>query len=188
MIKKILPALITILLVSCQSQSAPEPTLHPIPSVEAPTQKPTDIPIPTATLAPTEAPLPTLTLAPTETALPEPTATIADPNIFGVVNAEDAPVGFMLEPIAKVIFEAEMQKRMDAGEIGTFQVEGLSIVPRGDGTFFAEIFYALQADVSFWPEDFGTSGDDGWVRGKCTRFDFEITEDAYFLKKKAVCN
>ena len=100
----------------------------------------------------------------------------------------DAPVGFMLEPIAKVIFETEMQKFVDAGEIGGFQVEGLSIVPRGDGTFFAEIFYALQADASFWPEDFGTPADDGWVRGKCTRLDFEMAEDGYYLKNKAICN
>jgi len=187
MLKKIPVVLITLFLVACQSQSAPTPTLPPS-LAEALTEKPTGTPLPTATLVPTEAPLPTPTLLPTETALPDPTATIADLNIFGVINAEDAPAGFMLEPIAKVIFEAEMQKRMDTGEIGAFQVEGLSIVPRGDGTFFAEIFYALQADASFWPEDFGSPGDDGWVRGKCTRFDFEITEDAYFLKKKAVCN
>ncbi len=172
MLKKIFLVLIALFLAACQSsESAPAPTLHPAPTeiIEAPTAMP----------------LPTATLAPIETALPEPTS---DPSIFGSVSAADAPVGFMLEPIAKVIFEAEMQKRVDAGEIGGFQVEGLSIVPRGDGTFFAEIFYALQANASFWPEDFGTPGDDGWVRGKCARFDFEMGEDAYFLKNKVVCN
>lgn len=181
MLKKIPVVLIALFLVACQAQNAPAPTLPPV-------EKPTDTPLPTATLVSTEAPLPTPTLVPTETAFPDPTATIADQNVFGVVNAEDAPVGFMLEPVAKVIFEAEMQKRVAAGEIDAFQVEGLSIVPRGDGTFFAEIFYALQADAAFWPEDFGTLADDGWVRDKCTRFDFEITEDAYFLKKKTVCS
>jgi hypothetical protein len=161
---------ISLLLASCQSQS-----------VDAPAATPIESPLPTATLAPTETSLPD----PTETPLP---LTEMDPSLFGSVSTADAPAGFMLEPIAQIIFEAEMQKRVDAGEITAFQVESMSIVPRGDGTFFAEIFYALQADASFWAEDFGTPGDEGWVRGKCTRFDFEITEDAYFLKNKAVCS
>ena len=174
--KKILLTLtLALLLTGCGSAPAPETA----PTIEAP--------LPTITLAPTETslPEPTATLAPTETAIPEPTS---DPNVFGFVSTADAPVGFMLEPIAQVIFETELQKRIDAGEIGGFQVEGLSIVPRGDGTFFAEIFYALQADASFWPEDFGTPDGSGWVRGKCTRFDFEMAEDGYYLKNKAVCN
>ncbi len=161
---------ISLLLASCQSQSVDAPAATPI-----------------------ESPLPTATLAPTETSLPDPTETPLlpaeiDPSLFGSVSSADAPAGFMLEPVAQFIFEAELQKRVDTGEIGGFQVEGLSIVPRGDGTFFAEIFYALQADASFWPEDFGTPGDEGWVRGKCTRFDFEMAEEGYYLKNKAICN
>ncbi|MBT3337983.1 MAG: hypothetical protein HN855_01905 [Anaerolineae bacterium] len=164
----VLIPIIFLLLASCQSQS-----------VDAPVAAPTEAPLPTATLAPTS--------LPESTETPLPVAEI-DPSLFGSVNTADAPVGFMLEPVAQFIFEAELQKRVDAGEIGAFQVEGLSIVPRGDGTFYAEIFYALQADAAFWPEDFGTPGDDGWVRGKCTRFDFESTEEAFFLKNKKVCS
>ncbi len=176
--KPFLALILALLLIGCGVQ----PAAAPAPPVEEfPANPPTESTLPTATLAPTDEPLP----EPTKTAIPEP---VADPSIFGFVSTVDAPAGFMLEPVAQIIFEAELQKRVDAGEIGGFQVEGLSIVPRGDGTFFAEIFYALQADASFWSEDFGTLGDEGWVRGKCTRFDFEITEAAYFLKNKAICN
>jgi len=165
---------LTIFLMGCASQPAPAATVSPAP-------------VATEGLAATETslPEPTATLAPTETAIPEPTS---DPNIFGFVSSADAPQGFMLEPIAQVIFEAALQKRVDAGEISGFQVEGLSIVPRGDGTFFAEIFYAVQSDAAFWPEDFGTPGDDGWVRDKCTIFDFEMGTDVYSLKNKKVCS
>ena len=97
-------------------------------------------------------------------------------------------MGFSLDPIAQLIFETELQKMVANGQIEGFQVERLGIYPRGDGTFYAEIFYALQADTAFWAEDFGTLGEDGWVRGKCTRFDFEIGEAVYFLKNKAICN
>ena len=189
--KNILLLLFVLLLAGCGSQPAAAPTEAPLPAAEEaviiPTERPTDAPLQTATTAPTETalPEPTATLVPSETALPEPTD---DPMTFGFVSSADAPVGFMLEPVAQVIFEDELQKRLDAGEFSGFQVEGLSIVPRGDGTFFAEIFYALQADAAFWPEDFGSPAEDGWVRGKCTRFDFEITADAYFLKNKAICN
>jgi hypothetical protein len=158
-----------LLLMGCSA--APEPA-----TVE-------ELPAATPTLTPL--PEPTATLASTETAIPEPTT---DPSIFGFVSSADAPIGFMLEPIVQVIFEAEMQKRVDSGEIDGFQVEGLSIIPREDGTFFAEIFYAVQADASFWPKDFGTPGDDGWVRTKCTRLDFEMPGDGYYLKNKAICN
>lgn len=185
MLKKIFIMLSLILLLS-GCGSSPAPAKAPAPT-NTPVEHATDVPLPSVTTAPTETsqPAPTATLVPTETPLPEPTD---DPSVFGFVSNADAPQGFTLEPIAQVIFEAAMQKRVDAGEISGFQTEGLSIVPRSDGTFFAEIFYAVQADASFWTEDFGTPADDGWVRGKCTRFDFEITEAAYFLKNKAICN
>lgn len=175
MLKNILiPLFLALLLVGCGAQPAAEL-------------------VPPASALPTN--LPTETPRPTETALPDPTATLIATetpsiaaNVFGTISAADAPAGFMLEPIAQAIFEAKMQKRVETGEIGGVSVEALSIVPRGDGTFFAEIFYTVQADASFWAEDFGTPADDGWVRGKCTRFDFEMGEDAYALKNKAVCN
>ncbi len=187
--KTLLFILVVILFISaCQAQSAPAPTSIPAPAAsptQIPTEVPTEIPLPTETLVPTETSLPEPTALPTETLLP---TVAADPNLFGSVKIEDAPMGFSLDPIAQHIFEAELQKLVNAGQIEDFQVERFGIYPRADGTFFAEIFYDLQADAPFWPEDFGTPGDDGWVRGKCTRFDFEITEAAYFLKNKAVCN
>ena len=174
--------LLSLVLLLSGCGGSPAPAEAPAPT-NMPVERPTDAPLPTATE--TSQPAPTATLAPTETPLPEPTG---DPSIFGFVSSADAPQGFMLEPIAQVIFEAELQKRVDAGEIGGFQIEGLSIVPRGDGTFFAEIYYAVQADASFWSQDFGTPADDGWVRGKCTRLDFDMAEDGYYLKNKAICN
>ncbi len=182
MLKKIsLILMLAFLLAGCGAKASPAPEAMPESAANVPVQQPTTTSAPTETAQPE----PTATLAPTETAIPEPTR---DPNLFGFVSMADAPMGFMLEPIAQVIFEDEMQRRVDAGEFDGFQTEGLSIVPRGDGTFFAEIFYALQADASVWTEDFGTPADDGWVRGKCTRFDFEMVEEGYYLKNKAVCN
>ncbi|MCP4141947.1 MAG: hypothetical protein GY755_17005 [Chloroflexi bacterium] len=192
--KKTLPFLLAIILfiTACQAQSAPAPTSIPAPAAtptkippETPTEIPTEVPLPTATLAPTETPLPEPTALPTETLLP---TIAAAPDLFGAVKMEDAPMGFSLDPIAEHIFEAELQKLVDSGQIKGFQIERFGIYPRGDGTFFAEIYYALQADASFWPEDFGTLGDDGWTRGKCTLFDFLTTEEAFQLKNKKVCS
>ena len=185
--------LVIILFINaCQAQNAPASTSPPAPAAsptkippEIPTETPTEIPLPTATLAPTERSLPDPTALPTETLAP---VIGADPDLFGFVKIDDAPMGFSLDPIAEHIFATELEKKVDAGQIAAFQVERFGIYPRSDGTFFAEIFYAIQADPSFRPEDFGTPGDDGWVRGKCTRFDFETGEEAYFLKNKAVCN
>ena len=94
----------------------------------------------------------------------------------------------MLEPVVAQIFEAEMGKRVETGEIEAFQVESLGVYPKGDGTLYAEVFYRVQGRESFWPEDGGTLGEDGWVTGKCSRFDFVITPDAYQLKNKRLCS
>ncbi len=179
--KTLLFLLVIILFVTaCQAESAPAP-----PVEEFPVNPPTEIPLPIATLAPTETPLPEPTSLPTETLVP---VVSADLDLFGSLKIEDAPMGFSLDPIAEHIFTAELQKMVDTGQISAFRVESFGIYPRGDGTFFAEIFYSLQADASFWPEDFGTLDDEGWVRSKCTRFDFVTTEEAFLLKNKAICN
>ena len=196
--KKTFPFLLVIILfiTACQAQSAPAPTSIPAPaatptqippetSIEIPTEIPTEIPLPTATLAPTETPLPEPTALPTETLVP---AIAADPDLFGSVKFEDAPMGFSLDPVAEHVFEAELQKMVADGQIEGFQVERFGIYPRGDGTFYAEIFYSVQADAAFWPEDFGTLSDDGWIRGKCTLFDFVTTEEEFLLKNKKICS
>ncbi len=180
---------IIFLMVSCQSQSAVPPTSLPA-SAEAPTQIPTEISLPTATLSPTETSLPEPTALPTETATlipPSPTEAIAS-DVFGFINAADAKIGFILDPIVGQIFEIEMQKRVDSREIEAFQVESLGLYPRADGTLYAEVFYSVKTDNPFWPEDFGTPAEGGWTTGKCTRFDFESTPESFFLTNKKVCS
>ena len=94
----------------------------------------------------------------------------------------------MLEPIVSQIFEGELAKLVEAGEIEAFQVESLGVYPKGDGTLYAEVFYRVKTGESFWPEDGGTLGEDGWVTGKCSRFDFVITPEEYQLKNKRLCS
>ncbi|MBT3313345.1 MAG: hypothetical protein HN390_01910 [Anaerolineae bacterium] len=168
--------IIAFFITACQAESAPAPMPLPAPTEvpsQVPTETPTELPIPTATFVPTETPI-----------------VIAAPvsDVFGSVSMADAPMGFSLDPIAAHIFEAELQKMVDVGQIEGYQIESFGIYPRGDGTFFAEIFYAVQADATFWVEDFGSAGDDGWVRGKCTLFDFVTTEEEFQLKNKKVCS
>ena len=81
-----------------------------------------------------------------------------------------------------------MGELVAAGRIESFQVERLGVYPKGDGTLYAEVFYAVQAGESFWAEDGGLVGEDGWVTGKCSRFDFLITEDGYELRNKRLCS
>ena len=131
-------------------------------------------------------PPPTLEPAPAPTSTLAFTPTPAD--LFGSVDSADVQPGLMLEPVVSQIFEAEMGKRVETGEIEAFQVESLGVYSKGDGTLYAEVFYRVQAGELFWPEDGGALGEDGWVTGKCSRFDFVITPDAYQLKNKRLCS
>lgn len=171
---KIFLLLLILILSACQSQSAPPPE---------PIESPAEVSLPTATISPTEIPLPTEALA---VASPETVEVPTD--LFCSVNSADVQPGFMLNPVVSQIFEGELQKLVDLGSIEAFQVEGLSVLTREDGSLFAEIFYALKATQNFWPDDFGTLGEDGWVNGKCTIFDFIITDEEYQLKNKRVCS
>ena len=78
--------------------------------------------------------------------------------------------------------------RYAVGEIEAFQVESLGVYPKGDGMLYAEVYYRVETGEPFWPEDGGTIGDDGWVMGKCSRFDFVITPEEYQLKNKRLCS
>jgi hypothetical protein len=129
---------------------------------------------------------PPSTLEPAPTSTPAFTPTPVD--LFSAIDADEVQPGLMLEPVAAQVFEAEMGKRVEAGEIETFQVERLGVYPKGDGTLYAEIFYRVKAGESFWAEDGGTLGEDGWVTGKCSRFDFLITPEEYQLKNKRLCS
>ncbi|MBN1454274.1 MAG: hypothetical protein JW963_24865 [Anaerolineales bacterium] len=129
---------------------------------------------------------PALEPDPTPTSKPAFTPTPTD--LFGALDADEVQPGLMLEPVVAQIFEAEMGKRVEAGEIEAFQVESLGVYPKGDGMLYAEVFYRVQAGETFWPEDGGTLGEAGWVTGKCSRFDFLITPDEYQLKNKRLCS
>ena len=94
----------------------------------------------------------------------------------------------MLEPVVSQIFESELEKLVEAGEIEAYQVERLGVYPKGDGTLYAEVFYANQSEESLWPEDGGMIGEDGWATSKCSRFDFVITPEEYQLKNKRLCS
>ena len=94
----------------------------------------------------------------------------------------------MLEPVVSQIFERELDKFVETGEIEAYQVESLGVYPKGDGTLYAEVFYTVQSAEPFWPEDGGMPGDDDWITGKCSRFDFIITPEEYQLKNKRLCS
>ena len=136
--------------------------------------------------APTPTPLPP-TSAPTatvESVLPTEIPT----DLFGSVSSDEAQTGLMLEPIVSQIFEGELDKLVETGEIASYQVESLGVYPKGDGMLYAEVFYTVQSGEPFWPEDGGMPGEDGWVTGKCSRFDFVITPEEYQLKNKRLCS
>jgi hypothetical protein len=159
------------LTASCTSQAA-------TPTVSA-TALPSQTPLPTAT-APS---LPTETLLPARTASPVPTVS----DVFGAIPLNSVQA-FSIEPIAKAIFDQTLQGSMTAGAIHEFRVDSVAVFPSGDGGLIADIMYSLRADNDPWPQDFGTAGSDGWITGKCSRFDLVATETEHQLKNKRLCS
>lgn len=163
--RKLLLITVIFLIASCTSQKA-TPTL-------APTALPTETPVP----APTE------TSMPTETASPVPALS----DVFGAIPLNSVQA-FSIEPVAKAIFDQTLQAYVTAGAIQEFRVDSVAVFPSGDGGLIAEIMYSLRADTDLWPEDFGSAGSDGWITGKCSRFDLVATETEHQLKNKRLCS
>jgi hypothetical protein len=157
------------LLTACKSQTA-TPTLTP-------TLSPNETPAATATLAPTE------TLLPTETASPVPTPS----DIFGAIPLNSVQA-FSIEPVAKAIFDRTVQGYIDSGAIQELRVDSVAVFPAGDGGLIAEIVYSLRTTNDPWPDDFGRTGSDGWITGKCSRFDLVATETEHQLRNKRLCS
>lgn len=157
-----------LIIASCKSQATPTIT---------PTLSPSETPPATATSVPTETP------RPTETASPVPTAS----DVFGAIPLNSVQA-FSIEPVAKAIFEQALQSYVDSGTIHEFRVDSVAVFPSGEGGLIAEIMYSLHAEIDPWPQDFGTTGSDGWVTGKCSRFDLVATETEHQLKNKRLCS
>lgn len=156
--------ILTIFLItSCQSQSA-SPTIAP-------------------TSLPTETPALTMTLIPTETSSPVP----APSDVFGAIPLNSVQA-FSIEPIATAIFDQTMQGYVTAGTIDEFRVDRIAVFPSGEGGLIAEITYNLRAQDDPWPKDFGIPNADGWIIGKCSRFDLVATETEHQLKNKRLCS
>ena len=164
-IKMLVTATLLFVAASCTSQAA------------APTAK--------ATVLPTKTILPASTTRPASTETAPPAATSR--NIFGSIPLNSVQA-FSIEPVAEAAFEEALQKLTRAGSIADFRVDSIAVFPSGEGTLIAEIFYSLRTDVDVWPEDGGSSGTDGWITGKCSRFDLIATETEHQLTKKRLCS
>jgi len=139
----------------------------------------------TATLLSSETPLPaaTATLTPTET----PTSIPTPSDIFGAIPLNNVQA-FSIEPVAQAIFEQTLDGNVANGTMQEYRVDSISVFPTGSGGLIAEIMYSLHADNDPWPDDFGTLGADGWITGKCSRFDLVTTETEHQLKNKRLCS
>jgi hypothetical protein len=131
----------------------------------------------------TSTPLPTKTPLPTETPSPVP----APSDIFGTIPLNSVQA-FSIEPVAKAIFDQTLQDYVAAGTVQEFLVNSIAVFPSADGTLIAEITYSLRADNDPWPDDFGIPGTDGWIAGKCSRFDLVATETEHQLRNKRLCS
>jgi len=172
---KFKPVLIAtiFLLVACKSQA-------PVPTPTA-TPRPTETRLPTSTATWTA----TATETPNPTETPSPIPTFSD--VFGAIPLNSVQA-FSLEPIAQAIFEQTLQGYVTAGSIQEYRVDNISVFPSSNGNLIAEIMYSLRADPDPWSEDFGTQGSDGWITGKCSRFDLVATETEQQLKNKRLCS
>ncbi len=167
-IKLLIIAALLLLTTSCKSQAA----VPIVPVVPTETFLPA-----TATIAPTETPLPTET----RTSLPTPS------DIFGAI-ALNSVQAFSIEPVAQAIFDHTLDGYVSHGTMQEYRVDSISVFPSGSGGLIAEIMYSLRADNDPWPDDFGTLGPDGWITGKCSRFDLVATDTEHQLKNKRLCN
>lgn len=150
-----------LLLTSCRSQVA---------ASTAPS-------LPTATKVPPA----TATLTPTSTSIPTPS------DIFGAIPLNSVQA-FSIEPVAQAIFEQALDVYVAAGSIQEYRVDSISVFPSSSGGLITEIMYSLRANNDPWPDDFGTLGTDGWITGKCGRFDLVATESEHQLKNKRLCS
>lgn len=164
-IKMLVTAAFLFVTAACTSQAA------------APTVK--------ATVLPTKTVLPASTPSPASTETAPPAATSS--NIFGSIPLNSVQA-FSIEPVAEAAFEEALQKLTRAGSIADFRVDSIAVFPSGEGSLIAEIFYSLRTDADLWPEDGGSPGTDGWITGKCTRFDLIATETEHQLTKKRLCS
>lgn len=164
-IKTVILAALLLLITSCKSQSA--------------TSTVTATSLPTGTLPPTA----TATLAATET----PTLHSTPSDVFGAIPLNSVQA-FSIEPIANAIFDQALQGYVDSGTIQEFRVDHIAVFPAGSGGLIAEIMYSLRTENDPWPDDFGTAGSDGWITGKCSRFDLIATETEHQLKNKRLCS
>jgi hypothetical protein len=178
-INTLIIASLLLITTSCSSQTAtPAIATKPLPTE-------TQLPSATATLLPTDTPppSPTATSVPTETSLPIATAS----DVFGAIPLNSVQA-FSLEPVAKAIFDQTLQGYVTVGAVQEFRVDHIAVFPSGQGTLIAEIYYSLHTDTDPWVEDGGTQGADGWITGKCSRFDLIFTETEHQLKNKRLCS
>ena len=163
---KFKPILIAIifLMTSCQSQAA-VPTVLAAPTGTRPAATPTQTPLPTETRSSTPTPS----------------------DIFGAIPLNSVQA-FSIEPVAQAIFEQSLDGYVANGTIQEYRVESISVFPSGSGSLIAEIMYSLRTESDPWPDDFGTLGADGWITGKCSRFDLVATETEHQLKNKRLCS
>ncbi len=160
---KILLGTVLLIIASCNSQTA----------TISPTGLPAETPVPAATA----------TSAPTETASPVPTVS----DVFGAIPLNSVQA-FSIEPVAKAIFDQTLQGYVITGTIQEFRVDSVAVFPSGDGGLIAEIMYSLRTNTDPWPQDFGTAGSDGWITGKCSRFDLVATETEHQLRNQRLCS
>lgn len=155
--------LLLFILTSCNSQSA-SPTIVP-------------------RMSPSETPAVIATIVPTETLSSVP----ASSDIFGAIPLNSVQA-FSIEPVAKAIFDRTLQEYITAGTVREYLVNSIAVFPSSDGTLIAEITYSLRADNDPWPDDFGIPNSDGWIAGKCSRFDLIATETEHQLRNKRLCS
>lgn len=170
-LKTLLIVVLLFVITSCKSQAAvPTSTATPLATESL-------LPTATETIAATASP------SPTETPSPIPTPS----DVFGAIPLNSVQA-FSLEPIAQAIFEQTLQGYVTARSIQEYRVDSLTVFPSSNGELIAEIMYSLRADHDPWSEDFGTPGLDGWITGKCSRFDLVATETEHQLKNKRLCS